>query len=97
MSIYYHFYVECRTPEGWVEPPGFEPEPWTFECERPFGEFAWAHPWRGWLELFFGVNSLFPMRPGPPDERCNSPLLRHLDRFYDYKRNEDQLCWLPYN
>jgi hypothetical protein len=22
--------------------------------------------------------------------------LRHLDQFYDYGRNEDELCWLPY-
>jgi hypothetical protein len=36
------------------------------------------------------------MRQGLPDDRRGSPLLRYLDQFYDYARNEDGLCWLPY-
>jgi hypothetical protein len=96
MPIYHHFYVECGSTAGWVVPPGFEPEPGGFTCHRHFGEFAWAHPGRGWLDLFWGVGALFPLRQGPPDDRRGSALLGYLDRFYDYGRNEDQLCWLPY-
>jgi len=96
LPIYHHFYVELRQPEGWVVPHDFEPEPWTFESNRRFGGFMWVHPRCGWLDLFFGAGALVPMRPGPPAERRGSTLLRHLDEFYDYRRNEDQLCWLPY-
>jgi hypothetical protein len=96
LPIYHHFYVECRGPDGWGVPPDFEPEPWTFVCNRSYGEFAWAHPRYGWLRLFFGVDPLFPMRTGPPDDRRGSPLLWDLDQFYDYDRDEDRLCWLPY-
>jgi hypothetical protein len=97
MPIYHHFYVERRVPEGWIVPADFKPEAWTFKCDHPFGEFAWAHPRAGWLDLFFGVDPLFPMRPGPPDDRRSSPLLQHLDQFYDYRLNEDWLCWIPYS
>jgi hypothetical protein len=48
------------------------------------------------LDLFFGVTPLFPMRPGRPEEQQGSALLQYLDQFYDYGRNEDNLCWLPY-
>jgi hypothetical protein len=96
LPIFDHFYVEQRGAAGWVLPPRFVPESWTFECNHPFGEFAWARSGRGWLTLFWGPHALFPMCPGPPDDRRGSALLRHLDRFYDYQRNEDHLCWLPY-
>ena len=96
MPIYHHFYIECRNPEGWVVPPDFKPERWTFECDHPFGEFAWAHPGRHWLALFFGKDPLFRMRPGPPEDQRRSPLLRHRAQFSDNRCNEDQLCWLPY-
>lgn len=96
LPIYHHFYVECREPDGWDVPTDFNPEFRIFECDRPFGEFVWAHPRCGWLDLFFGVAPLFPMRSGPPDDRRRSPLLRHLDQISDYNRNEDELCWLPY-
>lgn len=96
MPIYHHFYVERREPEGWGVPPDFAPEGWTFECDRPFGAFAWAPPRCGWLGLFFGSAPLFAMRPGPPDDRRGSPLLRHLDPLYDYRRNEDGLSWIEY-
>ena len=92
MPIYNHFYVERREPEGWVVPRDFVPEPWTFDCDGSFGGFAWVHPSRGWRELFFGADPLFPMRPGPPDDRRGSPLLRHLDPLHE----DYQLCWLPY-
>jgi hypothetical protein len=36
------------------------------------------------------------MRPGPPEDRQGSALLQYLDRFYDYARDEDQVCWLGY-
>jgi hypothetical protein len=36
------------------------------------------------------------MRPGAPEERQGSALLQYLDQLYDYGRNEDNLCWLPY-
>ena len=77
-------------------PPEFVPEPWMFERSREFGEFVWARTGCGWPLLFFSLNSLFPMQEGPPDDRRGSPLLRYLDQFYDYERNEDGLCWLPY-
>lgn len=96
MPIYHHFYIEHRTTDGWVVPQDFAPEPWTFKCDRPFGGFAWAHPRRGWLDLFWGMEALFPVRSGPPEDRRGSALLQHLDHFYDYALNEDQLCWLPY-
>jgi hypothetical protein len=96
LPIYHHFYVEHRAQEGWGVPPDFTPEPWTFACDRPFGAFAWAHPRCGWLDLFFGAAPLFPMRPGPPDDRRGSPLLRHLDQRDEHGRNDDGLCWLPY-
>lgn len=96
MPLYQHVYVERREAEGWVVPQDFSPEPWTFECDRPFGGFAWVPPRCGWLDLFFGADAVFPMRPGAPEDRRGSPLLRHLDRYYDYGRNEDRLCWLPY-
>jgi hypothetical protein len=96
MPIYHHFYVECLDSSGWGVPRNFVAEDWTFKGGRPFGEFAWAHPRSGWLALFWGRDALFPMRPGPPDNRHGSPLLRHLDEFYDYRCNEDGLCWLPY-
>jgi hypothetical protein len=94
LSLYYHFYVETRGPEEWRVPTDFKTEIWTYDPR--FGEFAWARPWRGWPELFFGASPLFPMRLGPPDDRRGSPLLRHLDEYYDYSRNEECLCWLPY-
>jgi hypothetical protein len=96
LPIYRHFYVERHTTDGWVVPPGFDPEPWTFESDRPFGGFAWAHPQAKWLELFWGAEALFPMRSGPPEDRRGSALLQYLDQFYDYAHNEAQLCWLPY-
>jgi hypothetical protein len=46
--------------------------------------------------LFFGADAIFSMRPGPPDDRRGSALLRYLDQFYDYERNEDRMCWLSY-
>lgn len=77
-------------------PPGFQPEPWTFESQHPFGEFAWAHPRQKWLALFWGKGALFPMRPGPPDDRFNSPLLQDLGRFYDVSRDDLGLSWIPF-
>ncbi len=96
MHIYRHFYVESRTSGGWVVPQGFEPEDWTFKHDRAFGGFAWAHPSLGWLDLFRGNNSLFPMRPEPPDNRGGSPLLRHLETHYGFERNEAEICWIRY-
>jgi hypothetical protein len=97
MPIYHHFYIECRTNDGWVVPPGFRAESWTFECDERFGGFAWAGPGAGWLELFGRVNSQFPMHAGPPDDRRGSPLLQYLDQFYDYEANDSALCWMPYS
>jgi hypothetical protein len=97
LPIYRHFFVERRMAAGWGVPPDFAPEPWTFDCDRPFGGFAWAHPGIRWLALFWGAEALFPMRPGPPDDRRGSALLEYLDQFYDYGRDEDELCWLPYS
>jgi hypothetical protein len=97
VPIYHHFYVERREPEGWVVPGDFAPDPgMAFECDRRFGAFAFVHPRRGWPDLFFGAHRIFPMRPGPPDDRRGSPLFQHLDLFYDYDRDEDQLGWIPY-
>jgi hypothetical protein len=70
LPVYHHFYVECP----WRVPPSFEPEPWTFTCDRPLGEFAWAHLQSGWLDLFFGPQPLSPTRLGAPDDRQGSPL-----------------------
>jgi hypothetical protein len=97
LPIYRHFYVERRKAAGWVVPPDFAPEPWTFDCDHSFGGFAWAHPRNGWTELFWGAEALFPMRPGPPEDRRGSALLQYLDQFYDYGRDDGQLCWLPYS
>ena len=96
LPIYHHFYVECHKAKGWVVPPDLTPEPGMFQGDRRFGEFAWVHPRQGWLALFWGAEALFPMRSGPPADRRGSALLDHLDRNYDYGRNADQLCWLPY-
>ena len=81
MPIYHHFYIECRKPEGWVVPPDFKPEPWTFECDQPFGEFAWAHSGRHWLALFFGKDQLFRMRPGPPIGEPHAALFKGLRQY----------------
>lgn len=96
MPIYRHFYIEHLGTAGWVLPAAFEAEPWTFECDHAFGGFAWAHSRCAWLDLFWSPNALFPMRAGPPDDRRGSPLLQHLGTFYDFGRNEDDLCWIPY-
>jgi hypothetical protein len=97
VPIYHHFYVERRQPEGWGVPRDFAPEPsLPFECDHRFGAFAFVHPRRGWTDLFFGADRIFPMRPGPPDDRRGSPLLQYLDLFYDYQRDEDQLGWILY-
>jgi hypothetical protein len=96
VSLYYHFYVECRTPDGWAVPRGFEPEPWAFRCYSHLGEFAFARPrWR-WVDLFWGPEALFPMRQGPPEDRRGSPLFQYLDTFFDYEREWRSLYWLPY-
>lgn len=97
MPIYHHFYVEQHGADGWGLPPGLEFHPFTFECDQRFGGFAWAHPRSGWLGLFWGPDALFAMREGPPDDRRGSPLLqRYVDWSYDFRRNEDALCWIPY-
>jgi hypothetical protein len=96
MSKDHYFYVECRTDGGWIVPPNFQAEPWTYECDRPYGGFCWEHAGAGWLKLFGRVDSIFPMHPGPPDDRRGSPLLQHLDQFYDYASNDSRLCWIPY-
>jgi hypothetical protein len=96
LPYYYHFYVESRSTGGWGVPAGFQPEWNVFENRRLFGEFVWAHPRCGWLSLFFSIDPLFTMRPGQPDDRGGSALLKYLDSYYDYERNEDSLCWLPY-
>ena len=96
LADYCHFYIERRGPDGWGLPPGFQPEPWTFESERPFGEFAWAHPRNKWLTLFWGAGALFPMRPGPPDDQRGSVVLQDLGRFFNVSCDESGLSWLPY-
>ncbi|MDY3554485.1 hypothetical protein R5W24_003609 [Gemmata sp. JC717] len=96
MAEEYHFYIERREADGWVLPLDFQPEPWTYESQRPFGEFAWAHPRQKWLALFWGEGALFPMRLGPPDDRRGSPLLRDLSRYYDVSHDDLGLSWIPY-
>ena len=94
MGLYYHFYVECRTPDGWAVPQDFEPEPWGFKSCGHLGEFTFAR--RGWVDLFWGPEALFPMRQGPPEDRRGSPLFQYLDTFFDYEREGESLFWLPY-
>jgi hypothetical protein len=96
LADYYHFYIECRGADGWCVPLGFQPEPWTYDSQHPFGEFAWAHPRQKWLALFWGEGALFPMRSGPPDDRRGSPLLRDLGQHYDVSRDDLGLSWIPY-
>jgi len=93
---YYHLYVESRSAEGWGVPPDFEPEPWSFDCHRHLGQFAWVHPRYHWTDLFWGSDASFPMRRELPEERCGSAFFRYLDSYYDYTCDEDKICWLPY-
>jgi hypothetical protein len=97
LPIYRHFFIEKLGADGWGVPPGFEAEPWTFEDDRVIGGFAWAHPGRPWLQLFWGEEALFPMRPGAPEVQRGSALLRKLARECDNCLHHDvALCWIPY-
>ncbi len=98
MPIYRHFYIEKLSADGWCVPPGFESEPWQiFKHDNVFGGFAWAHPNRPWLQLFWGDEALFPMRPGAPEQQRGSALLKQLAREYDNCLcDELGLCWIPY-
>ena len=96
MPIYRDFYVEQLRADGWSVPLGFEAEPWTFEHLRGLGGFAWAHPNRPWLKLFWGEDALFPMRLGAPEDRRGSALLQELERSYGHLIHEVDLCWMPY-
>jgi len=96
LADYYHFFIERLGSDGWCVPPGFQAESWTFTNHHPFGEFAWAHPRQKWLNLFWGEGALFPMRPGPPEDQRGSPLLQYLGRYYDVRRDELGLSWIPY-
>jgi len=103
LADYRHFYVECRSADGWAVPGNFVPSPMAFESGYPRGEFSSAHPRCRWLDLFaiggFVIEQpLFRLRPGPPDDRRGSALLRYLDNVhhYDFSKNESHLSWMPY-
>ncbi len=96
MGTYLHFYVEARTAAGWGVPAGFRAEPWSLGCHEHLGQFAWLHPRDGAAGLFRGPRALFPLRRGRPADRAGSAFFLHLDAYYDYDRDEEQLSWLPY-
>lgn len=102
MADYRHFYVECRSADGWAVPTNFVPGATAFKSHAHLGEFASAHPRQRWLDLFaigrYVVEPLFRLRPGPPDDRRRSALLRYLDNVYqyDYAKNDSHLAWMPY-
>lgn len=97
MPIYHHFHFERREPDGWSVPSDFvASRGFTGEPFRSFGEFAFAHPRTRWLDLFYGVDALFPLKPGAPSDRRGSPLLKYLEYYGDHIPEDIQLCWLPY-
>jgi len=98
VPIYHHFHFECRGRDGWFVPEDFVAHPDGFDGEpfRSFGQFAFAHPTAGWLDLFYGNDAIFPLQPGAPDDRRGSPLLKYLDQYGDELPDDIRLCWLPY-
>jgi hypothetical protein len=100
LADYRYFYVESRSADDWVVPSNLAP--WGGNYNAELGAFLWAHPRQRWLDLFaigrYVVEPLFRLRPGPPDDRRASSLLRYLDNVhhYDYAKNDYHLAWMPY-